>query len=88
MELAAEKKCEEYKLLMKVEQYAKFVPLAFESWFFFAHDVDTFIETLMETRDHSPHAWDISKFDEMRVALAVAIQEGNEIRLYGVQRFT
>ena len=54
-----------------------FVPMAFESWGVFDSQVDDFLEDLVATQDHTVRAWEIDRVDEMRVAIAVAIQEGN-----------
>ena len=54
-----------------------FVPMAFESWGVFDSQVDDFLENLVATQDHTVRAWEIDRVDEMRVAIAVAIQEGN-----------
>ena len=76
---AAQEKTDEYQLMMKFEDGAVFVPLAFESWGGFGEAVDTFLERLLATQDATPHAWAIDRLDELRVGIAVAIQEGNYI---------
>ena len=76
-EQAAAHKTEEYKLMMKFETDAVFVPLAFESWGVFDKEVDTFLEKVVSSQDFTSREWEVDHFDEMRVAIAVAIQEGN-----------
>ena len=74
---AARHKVEENKLLTKFSEDATFIPLAFESWGIFHEQVCMFLGLLMQSFDRTRWELDVGRADEMRVAIAVAIQEGN-----------